>query len=71
MFNREDFEFQYFFNAGIDRRTCICDAEGSDVYYKGVYIGSINWVCPSDISQMEDDEVEELLDENDIVWHSL
>ena len=68
MFNREDFEFRYFFNAGLDKITCQCDAEGSDVYYKGHYIGSIYWVCPSDISQMEDDEVEELFKENGILY---
>ena len=65
--DRNRLEFRYFFNAGLDKTTCQCDVEGSDVFEDGHYIGSINWVTPSEISEMEDDEVEELLAENGIM----
>ena len=29
--DREKLEFRYFFNAGLDRITCECDVEGTDV----------------------------------------
>lgn len=64
--DRNKLEFRYFFNAGLDRATCQCDVEGSDVFEDGHYIGSINWVVPSEISEMTDDELEELLAENNI-----
>lgn len=66
--NREEFEFRYFFNAGIDRVTCQCDVEGSDVFQNGHYIGSLNWVHPMDIAEMTDDELEELFKENGILY---
>lgn len=66
--NREEFTFRYFFNAGIDRVTCQCDVEGSDVFQNGHYIGSLNWVHPMDIAEMTDDELEELFKENGILY---
>ena len=66
--NREELEFRYFFNAGIDRVTCQCDVEGSDVFQNGHYIGSLNWVHPMDIAEMTDDELEELFKENGILY---
>lgn len=66
--DREEFEFRYFFNAGIDRVTCQCDVEGSDVFQNGHYIGSLNWVHPMDIAEMTDDELEELFKENGILY---
>lgn len=73
---REKLEFRYYFNAGLDKRTGVCDEEGSDVFEKDVlgdihYIGSIPWITPDDIAEMDDDEVEELLDENCIILNSL
>lgn len=65
--DRNRLEFRYFFNAGLDKTTCQCDVEGSDVFEDGHYIGSINWATPSEISEMEDDEVEEFLAENGIM----
>ena len=65
--NREELEFKYFFNAGIDRVTGECDVEGSDVFHKGHYVGSINWTLPSEIACMDDDEVENLLVTNGIL----
>lgn len=57
--DREKLEFRYFFNAGIDRITCECDVEGTDVFYEGHYVGSVNWMLPEDLSEMEDDELEQ------------
>lgn len=65
--NREELEFRYFFNAGIDRVTGECDVEGSDVFHKGHYVGSINWTTPEEIGSMSDDEVENLLVTNGIL----
>ena len=64
--NRDNLEFRYFFNAGIDRVTCICDAEGTDVFQDGKYIGSIYWKTPNEIASLDDDELDELFYENDI-----
>ena len=72
MIDREQFEFRYFFNAGLDKTTGICDGEGSDVYELDDdggkhFIGCIYGIMPSDISEMTDDELEELFDENAII----
>ena len=64
---RERLTFKYFFNAGLDRVTCECDVEGTDVYEDGHYVGSIKWVLPTEIEGMEDDELNELLLENGIL----
>lgn len=57
--NREELEFRYFFNAGLDRATCECDVEGTDVFQKGHYIGSVKWKLPEELSEMDDGELEE------------
>jgi len=57
--DREKLEFRYFFNAGLDRITGECDLEGSDVYYDGHYVGSVKWVLPDELSEMEDNELEQ------------
>ena len=64
--DRERLEFRYFFNAGLDRTTGICDGEGSDVFERddsgGLhYIGSLYGYLPEDISEMSDDELEEAM----------
>lgn len=71
MIQRDSLEFSYFFNAGIDRVTGMCDAEGSDVFEvdnsgSRHYLGSLYDVHPTDISEMGDDELEELLACNNI-----
>ena len=73
MIDRDKLEFRYFFNAGLDKITGICDGEGSDVFEKDNndelhYLGSINGVHPLEISEMTDDELEELLDEWGILY---
>ena len=64
--NRERLEFKYFFNAGLDRTTGICDGEGSDVYERDAsgglhYIGSLYGYLPEEISGMTDSELDEAM----------
>ena len=68
---RENLEFRYFFNAGLDKVTGICDGEGSDVFEHDElgtphYIGSLYNIMPSELAEMEDPELENLLAENGI-----
>jgi hypothetical protein len=58
MVEKNGYQFRYFFNAGLDRRTLECDVEGVDVFEEGHYIGSINWVSEDDILDMTDDELD-------------
>ena len=64
--DRDRLIFRYFFNAGVDKETGICDGEGSDVFElddegQEHYLGSIYGHLPSEFSEMEDGEVEYLL----------
>ena len=64
--DRNRLEFRYFFNAGLDKTTGICDGEGSDIFERdesGVlhYIGSLYDYLPEEISEMSDDELEEAI----------
>ena len=64
--NRDKLEFKYFFNAGLDRMTGICDGEGSDVYERDDsgdlhYIGSLYGYLPEEISGMTDSELDEAM----------
>lgn len=65
--DRSKLEFKYFFNAGIDKVTGECDVEGSDVFEDGHYVGSINYRLPSELSEMDDSELEEIFAENGIL----
>lgn len=57
--DREKLTFRYFFNAGLDRVTCECDVEGTDVFEDGHYIGSVKWKTPEELEEMSDSELEE------------
>ena len=64
--NRDRLEFKYFFNAGLDKVTGICDGEGSDVYERDDsgdlhYIGSLYGYLPEEISEMTDSELDEAM----------
>ena len=64
--DRERLEFRYFFNAGLDKTTGICDGEGSDVFERddsgGLhYIGSLYGYLPEEISGMTDSELDEAM----------
>jgi hypothetical protein len=65
--NREELEFKYFFNAGLDRVTCECDVEGTDVFQNGHYIGSVKWKLPDEVEELDDYELEIVLAENGIL----
>ena len=65
--NREELEFRYFFNAGFNRVTCECDVEGSDVYQNGHYVGSVKWKTPEELSELTDEELEDVFLECDIL----
>lgn len=65
--DRSKLWFRYFFNAGLDRHTCECDVEGTDVYYDEQYVGSVNWKLPDELEEMTDDELEEVFNENEIL----
>lgn len=66
--DRTKLRFKYFFNAGLDKYTCECDVEGTDVYYDEHYVGSVNWKLPDELSEMDDDELEEIFDECGILF---
>lgn len=64
--DRKKLEFRYFFNAGLDKETGICDGEGCDIMKlddegNEEYVGSIYGVLPGDISGMDDTALENLL----------
>ena len=64
--DRERLEFRYFFNAGLDRTTGICDAEGSDIFERDDsgalhYIGSLYGYLPGEVSEMTDEELEQAM----------
>lgn len=64
--NRDRLEFRYFFNAGLDKVTGICDGEGCDIFeHKDpgglCYVGSLYGYLPSDVSEMTDSELEEVM----------
>jgi hypothetical protein len=63
MVTRNGYEFEYFFNAGLDWRTLECDVEGVDVLKDRNYIGSIRWKTEEDILNMTDAEFENTLTE--------
>jgi hypothetical protein len=64
--DKEKLEFRYFFNAGLDKTTGICDGEGTDIYERddtgGLhYIGSLYGYLPEEISGMTDSELDEAM----------
>ena len=54
--DRSKLTFRYFFNEGFDRETCESDIEGTDV----------RWKLPDELSEMDDNELEEVFEENGI-----
>ena len=63
---RNRLSFKYFFNSGLDRETLECDLEGSDVFYDGIYIGSVKLLFPSDLSKLTNIELDKVLQENGV-----
>lgn len=64
--------FRYFFNAGINPDTCVCDEEGIDVFAADAqanwhHIASIpTSKTIQDLEDMTEDELDEFLTENGI-----
>ena len=65
---RDGYAFRETFDAGLDKETCQCDIEGVDVYdfNNDELIGHVDWVVPSKIEDMDDEEFYDFLDENNI-----
>ena len=64
--DKERLKFKYFFDAGLDRTTGICDGEGSDIFERDDsgalhYIGSLYGYLPSEVSEMSDEELEQAM----------
>lgn len=69
---RGGYGFRYYFNAGLNKETCVCDEEGVDVYEKDTngefhYIASIPYKSIDDIEDMTEGEFGELLAEYGIL----
>lgn len=59
-------KLRYFFNAGIDKETGICDGEGTDFIYiqadgEELLLGSLYGFTPDEVSRMSDIEFEQVL----------
>lgn len=63
---RGGYGLRYFFNAGLDKRTGVCDAEGTEFYDEdtGEYIGEVGGYTPEEIEEMTEEEFTKLLDDN-------
>lgn len=55
-----------YFNAGLDKRTGICDEEGVEFYDEesGQYIGNVVGVSSYEVEEMDELEFARLLDDN-------
>ena len=64
---RGGYGLRYFFNAGLDKETMQCDAEGTDFYDEDDtehYIGRAYGVTPDEIEEMTEGEFQQLLEDN-------
>lgn len=63
---RGGYGLRYFFNAGLDKRTGICDEEGTEFYDEDTeeYIGQVSGVSPEEIEEMTEEEFQNLLEDN-------
>ena len=65
---RGGYGLRYFFNAGFNRETLICDEEGTDFYDEDTleYVGSVSGYSPTEIEEMTEEEFDKLLTDNNI-----
>lgn len=63
---RGGYGLRYFFNAGLDKRTGVCDEEGTDFFDEDTneWLGSVSGVTPDEIEEMGENEFQTLLEEN-------
>lgn len=67
---RGGYALRYYFNAGINKKTCVCDEEGTDIYDANDtdhYIGCVSGYSPSELMAMSEDEFYAVLEENYII----
>lgn len=66
---RGGYGFRYFFNAGLNKKTLVCDEEGTDVFDEdtGEFVGQIVGVSPDEIIELTEEDFEDLLIDNDIM----
>ena len=65
---RDGYAFRYFFNAGYDKVTGLCDAEGTDVFTLDEngglhYVQSAYGILPADIMDKTEEEFDNFLAE--------
>ena len=60
---RGGYGLRYFFNAGINKDTLVCDEEGTEFYDEDTleYVGKALGVTPTEIMDMSEYDFEELL----------
>ena len=63
---RGGYIFKDFFNAGLNKKTMVCDEEGVDVYDEDTnkYIDSISGVSTEEIEMMDEADFVALLEDN-------
>lgn len=63
---RGGYIFKDYFNAGLDKKTGICDDEGVDIYDEDTnkYIDSISGVSTDEIELMDEQDFVKLLEDN-------
>ena len=63
---RGGYGLRYFFNAGLNRETGVCDEEGTEFYddETGEYVGQVENLTPSEIEEMGESEFQQLLEDN-------
>ena len=66
---RGGYGLRYFFNAGLNKQTGICDEEGTEFYDEenGEYIGQVNNITPSELVEMGEGEFQQVLEDNYIL----
>ncbi len=63
---RGGYIFKDYFNAGLNKKTGVCDEEGVDVYDEdsNTFIDSIVGVSTDDVEMMDENEFIQLLEDN-------
>lgn len=63
---RGGYIFKDYFNAGLNKKTGVCDEEGVDVYDEdsNTYIGNIAGVSSDEVEEMAESKFAELLEDN-------
>ena len=65
--NKSDFTFEPYEVMGYDAEWDTWGFHGSEIYYKGHYIGILPWIDPADIDEMDMEELSNYFDEYNII----